>query len=311
MTTPGSSVPQDLRDASRVTGATGRVPPSSSRPPGRVTGPGAPCDWCGEPIPDGARIDAETCCVQHRKARWRFRQGAGRVPPRPVRQVGPAARFAYADPPYPGRADYYVERQEVDHAELIAGLERDFPDGWALSTAADALHDVLPLCPPEVRVCVWRRRTRPTRSRRALSAWEPLLVVGGRELATDEPQELLDVLDYRGRYDAFPGALIGMKPPEFSVWLFRQLGARTGDELVDVFPGSGAVRRAWELYASAGPADASRLAAAERDASRPTSRGTRPGDPRDASPVTAASRDASPTAAEDASDVVMAPPAGA
>lgn len=66
----------------------------------------------------------------------------------------------------------------------------------------------------------------------------------------EAPQELLDVLDYRGRYDAFPGALTGMKPPEFGVWLFRQLGARPGDELADLFPGSGAITRAWDLYTS-------------------------------------------------------------
>jgi hypothetical protein len=31
-------------------------------------------------------------------------------------------RFAFADPPYPGKAGYYPERQEVDHGELIARL---------------------------------------------------------------------------------------------------------------------------------------------------------------------------------------------
>lgn len=87
-------------------------------------------------------------------------------------------------------------------------------------------------------------------SRRPLSAWEPLLVVGGRELPTAGPQEVLDALDYRGRYDSYPGALVGMKPPEFAVWMFAQLGARPGDELHDVFPGSGAVSRAWALYTS-------------------------------------------------------------
>jgi hypothetical protein len=50
-------------------------------------------------------------------------------------------RFAYADPPYPGQAWRVYGRHEdyageVDHAELIARLERDYPDGWALSTPA-------------------------------------------------------------------------------------------------------------------------------------------------------------------------------
>lgn len=139
----------------------------------------------------------------------------------------------------------------------MSRLEAEFPDGWALSTSAAALRDVLPLCPLSVRVCVWRRQHRGGRSRRPLSAWEPLLVVGGRELQTARPQDVLDHLDYRGRYDAFPGALIGMKPPEFAVWMFGLLGAGPGDELVDVFPGSGAIGRAWQLYTSR--VDAGRL----------------------------------------------------
>ena len=109
------------------------------------------------------------------------------------------------------------------------------------------------MCPVGIRVCAWRRRVRPTRSRRPLSAWEPLLVYGGRHLEAGWPQEVLDHLDYRGRYDAMPGALVCMKPPEFAVWMFAQLGAQPGDELADLFPGSGAIGRAWELYTSRGP----------------------------------------------------------
>lgn len=59
-----------------------------------------------------------------------------------------------------------------------------------------------------------------------------------------------------------------MKPPEFSVWMFRLLGARRGDELVDLFPGSGAVTRAWERYTAppGSPGDVSHRGL--RDASR-------------------------------------------
>ena len=224
------------------------------------------------------RADAETCGVVCRKRRNRFlravRNGAAPRPPRwdASRLAGAPGRFAYADPPYPGCAHYYDEQQEVDHAELVARLAAEYPDGWALSTSSAALRDVLPLCPPETRVCVWRRRVRGGPSKRALSAWEPLLVFRGRELATDAPQQLLDdiqtddvdldeVLDYRGRYDSFSGALVGMKPPEFAVWMFAQLGARAGDTLDDLYPGSGAIGRAWQLYASLeasqGPRDGS------------------------------------------------------
>lgn len=157
-------------------------------------------------------------------------------------------RFAYADPPYPGKAGYYPEQQEVDHAALIARLTAEFPDGWALSTSAGALARVLSVCRADVRVCSWHRAVRPTRSRRPISAWEPLLVHRGRELCSDAPQLVRDALSYEGRYRSFPGAVVGMKPPQFSVWMFAQLGAGPGDELVDVFPGSGAVSTAWQRY---------------------------------------------------------------
>lgn len=55
----------------------------------------------------------------------------------------------------------------------------------------------LGLCPPEVRVCLWRRQIRHTRSRRPLSAWEPLIVFGGRELPTNVTQAATDALASR------------------------------------------------------------------------------------------------------------------
>lgn len=178
--------------------------------------------------------------------------------------------FAYADPPYPGKAGYYVERQEVDHASLVDRL-RGYPDGWALSTSAAALRDVWALC-PEARLCVWVKAPRRTRSRRALATWEALLVSGGRPLRVDVVQDLRDALVYEGRHRAFPGALVGMKPPAFCEWMFRQLGASRGDHLDDFYPGSGAVTEAWRRFTDAeAPAmrDVSFDVAGESDASRP------------------------------------------
>jgi hypothetical protein len=73
-----------------------------------------------------------------------------------------------------------------------------------------------------VRVCSWQRSVRPTRSKRPISAWEPLIVSGGRELATDRPQLVRDALVYGGRYRGYPGALVGMKPPQFAAWMFAR-----------------------------------------------------------------------------------------
>lgn len=207
------------------------------------------------------------CGVVCRKRAWRFARAVLRRSPtsggtrpwaRDASRLSPSSpgRFAYADPPYPGKAGYYDERQEVDHASLLEQLLEGWPDGWALSTSAEALPWVVRMCPVGISVAAWRRQVRPTRSRRPLSAWEPLIVYGGRELPTDQPQEVTDHLDYRGRYDSYPGALVGMKPPEFAVWMFAQLGALPGDELTDLFPGSGAIGRAWALYTSRGPDEA-------------------------------------------------------
>ena len=264
LTEPSHLQPVDERDRSAVdAGQVGEIPT------GRI------CAWCPNPMPAATpsgrrtRADAETCSVICRKRRNRFlRAVRDGVPPKPLsrrantsRLAGAPGRFAYADPPYPGCAHYYDEQEEVDHARLIAYLLAEYPDGWALSTSSSALRDVLALCPPDTRVCVWRRRVRVSPSKRALSAWEPLLVVGGREHRTDVSQQLLDdletddvvldeVLDYRGRYDSFNGALVGMKPPQTAAWIFRQLGARAGDTLHDLYPGSGAIGRAWTLYTS-------------------------------------------------------------
>ena len=81
-------------------------------------------------------------------------------------------RFAYADPPYPRQAKRLYGNHpdyagEVDHRELIDRLVAEYPDGWALSTSAQALQEVLALCPTpkynrenrqqfgSIRVCAW------------------------------------------------------------------------------------------------------------------------------------------------------------
>lgn len=154
-------------------------------------------------------------------------------------------RFAYADPPYPGCARKYYGREEtyageVDHAALIAQLEAGDYDGWALSTSAKALRDVLPLCPPEERVCPW---VKPIGAAPLTygphNTWEPLIVVRGRKLRPG----------FRDWLSAHParsgGTLPGRKPIAFAAFLFQQLGMLPGDELIDLFPGTGMIARAW------------------------------------------------------------------
>ncbi len=191
------------------------------------------------------RSDSITCRKACRQARHRFH---GAVPPARA-AGGQPLRFAYADPPYPGCARRYYDCPEVDHRELVDRLVAEFPDGWALSTSSAAVRDVLLLCPDDVRVAVWVRGMRHGASRRARDAWEPLIVRGGR-LYDDAPPELSNVFQGSpsARARSHPGALTGMKSSAFCAWMFGQLGAGVGDELVDLYPGSGAVTRAWRRY---------------------------------------------------------------
>lgn len=157
-------------------------------------------------------------------------------------------KFAYADPPYPGQAkrlygDHPDYAGEVDHTELIGRLCRDYPDGWALSTSSPALKDVLALCPPDVRVAVWHRPDNEPVGKRGRWQWmwEPVIVHRGRP----EGPVVRDHLSLSRDRSA---SLVGQKPPAFSRWMFALLGAPEGDELDDLFPGSGAVRIAWDQY---------------------------------------------------------------
>lgn len=185
------------------------------------------------------RADARYCGVRCRQAAFRLRRR---------RQTDAAAdrpmRFAYADPPYPGRAARYYAREptyagEVDHRALIASLEA-YGDGWALSTAADALRDVLPLCPPGARVCAWVKPIGASPLTYGIhNCWEPLIVVRGRRRRPGVRDWL------RAQPARFGGELPGRKPLAFCAWLFDCLGMAPGDELVDMFPGTGVVGRAW------------------------------------------------------------------
>ena len=159
-------------------------------------------------------------------------------------------RFAYADPPYPGQSkrlygDHPDYAGEVDHAELISRLVTDYPDGWALSTSATELRSILILCPADVQVAIWHVTNAEHPGGRKCHwwrVWEPVIVHGGR---TDAP--LIRNLTTAGRPRA---GFTGAKPATFSRWVFGLLGALPGDELDDLFPGSGAVGRAWEEYRS-------------------------------------------------------------
>jgi hypothetical protein len=170
-------------------------------------------------------------------------------------------RVAYADPPYIGQARKHYAADpnccEVNHAVLIGTLCSEFPDGWALSLSAPSLREILPLCPNDVRVMAWVKPFASFKPGvRVAYAWEPVIVRGapnggGRGKRTVRDWIAANITLRRG--------LAGAKPEAFCRWLFEVLDLGPDDELVDVFPGSGAVTRAWEAYRAATKGEQLRL----------------------------------------------------
>lgn len=199
------------------------------------------CLGCGQvEIPPHATFCGRKC----RQAAFRLRRR------RTTEQVhGEPMRLAYADPPYPRLAKRYYGDQpnyagEVNHAELVARLEREYPDGWALSTSMRALREVLPLCPPEAHVCPWVKPLAPHPQAAGLHIrWEPLIIVRGR-------QKKPGVRDWlRAQPARFGGDLPGRKPLAFVAFLFDALGLAAGDTFDDLYPGTGIVGRTWNVAA--------------------------------------------------------------
>lgn len=168
-------------------------------------------------------------------------------------------KVAYADPPYIGQAKRLYGKHkdyqgEVDHKDLIDRLCDEFPDGWALSLSCQALQYILGLCPDDVRVLSWTKRYHGFLAGIRLQyCWEPVILKGGREGPHIKGDPTL-----RDWVDASPEGFTfrkmpqnhvrGKKPQKFCFWLFDCLGLQPGDTLVDLYPGTGAVGRAWERY---------------------------------------------------------------
>ena len=163
-------------------------------------------------------------------------------------------RFAYADPPYPGQskkhyADHPDYAGEVDHDELLARLDRDY-DGWVLHTASTTLSGILisadKLGISGFRIMPWVKPFAAFKRNVSVAyAWEPVLVkpvrkpvVSGRIVMRDWLAESITLR--RG--------LTGAKPELVCQWLFEVAGLTPDDTMVDLFPGTGAVTRAWEAW---------------------------------------------------------------
>jgi hypothetical protein len=161
-------------------------------------------------------------------------------------------RVAYADPPYPGQsAKHYGNHPdyagEVDHAALAAQLAGF--DGYIFHTSSSALASVIGLF-PGARVMSWVKPFAAFKRNVPVGyAWEPCLVVPARKPVVGGTAHPLR--DYLAEPITMRRGLAGAKPERVCWWLFECAGLLPGDELVDLFPGSGAVMRAWKAWPEA------------------------------------------------------------
>ena len=158
-------------------------------------------------------------------------------------------KIGYADPPYPGCAHLYRDHPdyggEVDHASLVNRLESEF-DGWILHTSSVALGIIMPLIPPTARVMAWVKSFAAFKRNVSVAyAWEPVIVKPARKPVVSKR---LVMRDWVEAPITLKRGLVGAKPEKVCHWAFEMVGARPEDELFDLFPGTGAVTRAWASW---------------------------------------------------------------
>lgn len=162
-------------------------------------------------------------------------------------------RIAYADPPYIGCAHLYADHPdyagEVDHAALLERLESEF-DGWVLHAAATprSLSVLAPLV-EKIEGARWMSWVKGfaafKRNVSVAYAWEPVIVKAARKPVVSKRIVMRDWIECP---ITLRRGLTGAKPEKVCHWAFEMVGARPEDELVDLFPGTGAVTEAWRTW---------------------------------------------------------------
>lgn len=159
-------------------------------------------------------------------------------------------RIAYADPPYPGCGKLYVEQAEVDHGALVQRLLSEF-DGFVLHTSSVALELVLAhftggLRVNGARLMAWVKPFAAFKRNVSVAyAWEPVIVKPARKPVV---RGRIVMRDWYSESITLKKGLVGAKPERVARWAFEMAGAEPTDELLDLYPGTGAVTRAWDAW---------------------------------------------------------------
>lgn len=155
-------------------------------------------------------------------------------------------RFAYADPPYIGCAYRYPEHPESgmwddpqNHVELMRSMDNEY-DGWALSCHEPSLRHLAAVMPDGARVAAWVKPFAAFKPRvRIAYAWEPVIWKRTAPRRDGDPIGR----DFVPCNITLRKGFVGAKPESFCTWVLTLLGYQDGDELVDLFPGTGVMGR--------------------------------------------------------------------
>lgn len=125
------------------------------------------------------------------------------------------------------------------HVRLVCDLDEQF-DGWAVAASRDSLPVYLGAA-PDLHVAVWVRPNSVPGGAHILGTWEPVLlrVPKGRRRQVGRGQ-VRDVLTA----SAPQSGHVGAKPAAWTRWVLDMLWHQDGDDVVDLFPGSGSVSNA-------------------------------------------------------------------
>ena len=178
-------------------------------------------------------------------------------------------RLAIADPPYlgranryygdgcgygygEGRADSHPEASKWDsvetHWQLVDELEANY-DGWAIALSVHSLSQYLTKIETDsrngIRVMAWHKPASVPSGNRVGSYWEPVIVrIPASRKGWGKGKKTKDVLIANPNRIGF----VGSKPIEWTYWILDVLGYEQGDEVIDLFNGSGAVNKAIQQY---------------------------------------------------------------
>ena len=112
-----------------------------------------------------------------------------------------------------------------------------------MSAAMYSLKEIIAIAPADARLAAW---VKPWSAFKPgvdpAYTWEPVLFKTARKASKHTPT----VKDHLICNITLKKGLCGAKPRDFCFWVFDLLGMKPGDELVDVFPGTGIVGRCWE-----------------------------------------------------------------